>query len=61
MNSADEPTNDIIPTNDVVKLTSKQQTKEKNELIMKEVRLMDAEPYIDENTTLYHGDCLVDE
>jgi hypothetical protein len=29
MNSADEPTNDIIPTNDVVKLTSKQQTKEK--------------------------------
>jgi hypothetical protein len=58
MNSADEPTNDIIPTNDVVKLTSKQQTKEKNELIMKEVRLMDAEPYIDENTTLYHGDCL---
>jgi hypothetical protein len=26
---------------------------------MKEVRLMDAEPYIDENTTLYH-DCLVE-
>jgi hypothetical protein len=30
MNSADEPTNDIIPTNDVVKLTSKQQNEKKN-------------------------------
>jgi hypothetical protein len=29
MNSADEPTNDIIPTNDVVKLTSKQNERRK--------------------------------